>query len=175
MIRALISIVLCTVGWFSTIASSAQIQHPERITEVDLRIKGVGLGSSYALVLRQFGRPVSSKREKMDDDFGVCGPAYTSLLLSYKGAVVELSGDLRGRDFKVISLEITSPQLLITPGIKIGMTEQEARSKLGEPWQERSESGLRILSYVTKGNDGGAGLHFRNGRLMKVDWSYTPC
>jgi hypothetical protein len=151
--------------------------HPQdatQLTEVDFRVKGVALGSSYAVVLGRLGRPVSSKREKILDD--TCDSPHTSLWLSYKDAVVELRGDLAGRNFYVVSMEVTSPRLLITPGIKIGMTEADARSKLGgEPWRVMDESGLRILDYVTKGNDGGARLYFRYGRLVKVHWNYTLC
>lgn len=168
MIRLLTSLLLCTVCWSPTIG-----QDPSQLTEVDFRVKGVGLGNSYAAVLRQLGRPVSSRREKIEDE--ACSPPYTSLTLSYKGAVIEFVGDTRGRAFKVVSMEVTSPQYLITPRVKLGMSEQEVRSKLGEPWQVTNESGLQILNYVTKGNDGGAGLYFRNGRLVKLQWAYTAC
>jgi hypothetical protein len=72
-------------------------------------------------------------------------------------------------------MEVTSPQSLIAPGIKIGMTEKEIRSIFGIPFQERTESGSHILNYATKGNDGDAGLHFVAGRLVKVQWEYTLC
>jgi hypothetical protein len=169
MLRTLASVVLCTVCWFGP------HQAPQQFTEVDLRVKGVGLGSAFGVVLRQLGQPVSSKREVMDDDFGVCGPAYTSLRLRYQGAALELSGDLKGRNFYVISMEVTSPKFLIAPGINIGMTEEETRSKLGAPAEEKTESGSRILIYVTKGNDGSALLYFRDGRLVKALWEYTAC
>ena len=126
------------------------------------------------MVLRQLGRPISSTREKVVSD-GTCGPSYTSLQLNYKGAVVELHGDLRGRKLEVVSMEITSPQFLIMPGVKIGMTEQQVISKLGKPQEGMWELGVRRLTYVTKGNDGGAVLHFRDDRLEKVYWSYTLC
>ena len=175
MIRTLTAVLLCIVCWSSTPASFSPQQDPETFTEVDFRVKGVGLGSTYAVVLRQLGRPVSSKREKMDGDFGVCGPAYISLKLRYHGVEIELSGDLKGRNFYVIAMEVTSPKFLIAPGVKIGMTEEETRAKLGAPFQERTDSGVRILNYVTKGNDGAAGLYFRDGRLVKVQWDYLMC
>lgn len=167
MFRALTSLLLCTVCWFGP------TQDPQQFTEVDLRVKGVGLGSAFGVVLRQLGQPVSSKREKIDDDG--CGPAYTSLRLRYQGASLELSGDLKGRNFYVISMEVTSPKFLIAPGVKIGMTEEEAQAKLGAPMEVRTESGSRMLIYVTKGNDGSALLYFRDGRLVKVQWDYTSC
>lgn len=175
MIRTLTSVLLCLVCWTSTPARFAFKQDPPPVTEVDFRVKGVGLGSSYAVVLRQFGRPLSSKREKVGDYEGICGGSYTSLLLRYQGVEIELMGDLRGRSFQVISMEVTSAKFLLAPGLKIGMTEEEIRSKIGAPFQERTDSGFRILNYVTKGNEGAAGLHIRDGRLVKVQWDYTLC
>ena len=175
MFRALTCVLLCTLCWSTTIAQLGHAQDPQQITEVDFRVKSVGLGSSHSLVLRQLGRPISSKRQKIPDDHGVCGPAYTLFELRYNGAVIELHGDLSGRNFEVASMEITSPKFLIAPGIRIGRTEAETRSKLGEPIHERTEPGSRVLYYVTKDNLGGAGLYFRNGQLVKVNWNYTLC
>ena len=171
--RIVHSISVMLLCWSAVLGQLAQDQGPGGATEVDFRVHRVGLGSSYALVLRRFGDPLSSKREKiLSED---CGPPYTSLELKYNGALIVLMGDLRGRNFEVVSMEVTSPQLHISPGIKIGITEREARSKLGSPWQERNESGSHILNYVTKGNEGGAALHFVSGRLAKVQWNYTLC
>ena len=167
MFRALTSLFLCTLCWLGP------NQDPQKFTEVDFRVNGVGLGSAFGVVLRQFGQPVSSKREKIDDE--TCGPAYTSLRLRYEGASLELSGDLKGHNFYVISMEVTSPKFLIAPGVKIGMTEEDVRAKLGVPAEERTGSDSRKLIYVTKGNDGAAALHFRDGRLVKVQWDYTAC
>ena len=171
MFRALTSVLLCTVCWFGP------TQDPQpQYTEVDLRIKSVGLGTSHALVLRHLGRPAASKRERILDPEEVCGPSYTLLVLRYEGAVIELNGDLNGRNFEVVSIEVTSPKFLIAPGIKIGMTEEQARSKIdGPPAEVRTDSGSRILIYVTKENLGGASLYFRKGRLVKVGWGYTMC
>ena len=175
MVRMLTSVLLCIVCWSSTTARFGSQQDPPPLTRIDFRIKGVGLGSSHAQVLRRLGRPISSKREKIPDDFGVCGGSYTSLRLRYHGVEIELMGDLRGRHFQVISMEVTSPKLLIAPGLRIGITEEEMRFKIGAPFQEKTESGFRILNYVTKGNEGGAGLYIRDGRLVKVQWDYTMC
>ena len=163
MLRVL-TFLFCTVCW------------PQQFTEVDLRLKGVGLGSSYASVLRRLGNPLSRKREKIIDEFEVCGPPYTLIELRYNGATIELHGDLRGRNFEVVGMEITSAKLFISPGIRIGMTEAEVRSKLGgPPVDEATDAGTRILYYVTKDNLGGGAFHFRNGRLVKIIWNYTLC
>src|SRR5215217_8443707 len=175
MVRAILSMLLSMACFFAASGAPEVNQDLNGLTEVNFRVRGIGLGSSYDVVLRQLGPPISTKREKIVDEYEVCGPSYTSLKLKYEGAVIELVGDLRWRNFKVVSMEVTSPQILIAPGIKIGMTEKEIRSKLGVPWQERNESCFHILDYITKGNDGGAGVHFVAGRLVKIDWQYTRC
>lgn len=175
MFRAVSLMLLSTLCWPASAGRFVKQQVVNNYDEVDLRVKGIGLGSSYASVLRQFGRPLSTKREKIVDKYEVCGPAYTSLRLSYEGATVKLMGDLRWRNFEVVSMAITSPQVLIAPGIKVGMTEKEVRSKSGVPFQQRYESDVLILNYTTKGNDGGAGLHFVSGRLVRIEWEYTLC
>ena len=145
------SLILFAASSFAAPGRLAPQQEPVRSIEVDFRVKRIGLESSHAQVLRQLGRPRSSKREKVVDKYEVCGPPYTSLALKYEGLVIKLMGDLRWRNFKVVSMEVTSPRVRIAPGIKIGMTEKEIRSRLGPPWQEREESGHHIIDYVKKG------------------------
>lgn len=176
MLHALACVFLIAACWSSTIAPFGPRQNPQPLTEVNFRVRGVGLGSPYAQVLRRFGRPPSTKRETILVETEICGPSYTSLVLRYHGALIELHGDLRGRNFEVVEIELTSSKFLITPGIRIGMTEKEVRSRIGgPPWQVLTESHSQILDYVTKENLGGASLHFRNGRLVKVHWKYTLC
>ena len=141
--------------------------------EVNLRVRGVGLGSSQAAVLRRFGKPLSRKREKVTEE--TCGPAHSDLTLRYEGIVFSFEGDLRGRRFEVVSVEVTSPKLIITPAMKIGLTEKQVRARLGSPWETRDESGLHKLVYTTRGNDGGAVLSFEQGKLVNVYWQYTLC
>jgi hypothetical protein len=162
---------ICLAGIVSP-PDSRQAQKLEAFNEVDFRVRNVGLGTSYSTVLSKFGKPLVLKREKIFDD--TCGPPHTSLRIKYAGLVIRLDGDIRGRDFTVVSIEIISRQIPISP-VRIGMSEREVRSILATPWQETNESGLRVLSYVTKGNDGGARLYFRAGKLMKIHWEATLC
>ena len=148
-------------------------QKPEILNELDLRIRNVGLGSRYSTVVRQFGKPLTLEQEKiLDDPCG--GDPYTALTLKYAGFVMDLRGDVRGRHFTVVSLEINSPQKAMFP-VQLGMTEKAVRSLLGSPWQESRESGFHILNYVTKGNDGGVLLYFRTGKLSKIHSQLTLC
>jgi hypothetical protein len=153
--------------------SVGSTQVPDKLDEVDFRVRTVALGSTYSKVLRNFGKPISVSRQKITDE--TCGPAHTLLRLAYHGLRIELVGDLRGRDFKVVSMEVRSPKLFVTPGVRIGMGEKAVRGKLGRPWRETNEDGFRILDYVTKGNEGGARLYLSEGRLAKILWEYTAC
>lgn len=145
----------------------------QQYNEVDFRVRGVGLGSGLTAVVRKFGKPKSRKQEKITDD--TCSPPHSVLTLTYEGITFELDGDLRGRGFEVVSIEATTPELLITPGIRIGMNEKQVRFKLQTPQEENDEGGMHRLFYVTRGNDGGASLYFRNGKVVKVFWTYTLC
>jgi hypothetical protein len=153
-------------------AKNTQQKQDPPANKVHLRVKAVQLGSSYATVLNNFGKPSKLNREKIHDE--TCGPPYTLLRLRYDGMQIDLHGDVKGRNFKVVSIEVRSPRRPLSP-VKLGMSEKEVRSLLSSPFQERDESGFHILNYSTKGNDGGAGLYFRDGKLSKVDWTYTLC
>ena len=169
------ALLLITAIWLAGIASardSGWAQKAETPNEVDFRVRTVGLGTAYSTVLRQFGKPLAMKRKRILDD--TCGPPYTALRLKYSALLIELEGDIRGRGFTVASVEINAPQMHLSP-VRIGMTEKEVQSRLGSPWQSSDESGFRVLYYVTKGNDGGARLYFRAGKLMKVHWEATLC
>jgi hypothetical protein len=149
------------------------VQNSQPFTEVDFRINGVGLGANYSTVKRVFGQSLALKRERVLDD--TCGPPYTSLRLKYQGLDIRLEGSLRGQHFKVVSIEVKSPRLVVRHGLRIGMTENAVLSRLGKPAQERYEGSVRVVDYVTKGNDGGASLFFRSGKLIKIYWKYTLC
>jgi hypothetical protein len=171
-IFCLILVPAMCFGGTWTALDSRGARKPETLNEVDFRVRNVGLGTNLSSVLRKFGKPLTMTREKVLDE--TCGPPYTSLSLRYPGLVIRLEGDIRGRDFRVVSVEVTSSELLVSQ-IRIGMTEKEVRSRLSLPRQERNESGFHILNYATKANDGGAGLYFRAGKLMKVHWEATLC
>jgi len=175
VVHAPIALFLCVVCCSASLPVTHQQQQSTKLTEINFRIKGVGLGSNLSFVRKQLGRPVSSKREKIVDEFEVCGESYTSLLLTYAGLSLEFRGDIRGRNFEVVSFEVTSPHKFSLPAIQFGMSEREVRSKLGKPWQAIADEGFHVLSYVTKGNDGGSDLYFSRGKLVKIVSGYVMC
>ncbi|HSS21803.1 MAG TPA: hypothetical protein VLL54_17150 [Pyrinomonadaceae bacterium] len=166
IVGLLLALFCGTVGSLSGHAS-------QKFNEVSLRVRGVGLGSSQAAVLRRFGKPLSRKQETITDE--TCSPRHTDLTLTYEGMTFKLEGDVRDRKFEVVSIELTSKKVVISPKIEIGFTEKQVRIRLGAPNEAQDEPGLRKLFYVTKGNDGSAVLSFERGKLVKVYWQYTLC
>jgi hypothetical protein len=150
---------------------SAQIS--VSFTDVHFRVRNVGLGDSHATVLRRLGKPQATKHEEILD--ATCGPAHTLVRLIYKGGQVVLNGDLSGRNLKVVSIEIASPQLLVEPGVRVGMSEKEVLSKLGPPSMVYAESEFRILDYFNNKTYISGQFYFREDRLTKVLLEYVDC
>ncbi len=157
----------------SLLAQERDAQGSPPLTEVDLTVNAVGLDTSYANVRRRLGAPQRARKVRVLDD--TCSPPHTDLTLHYPGLRIELQGTLAGRNYEVVSLEVTSPRWAVAPGIRVGMDERAVRARLGMPVEEFAKGGMRRLYYVTKGNLGGVALDFRAGRLVKIDWGHTLC
>jgi hypothetical protein len=167
-----LGLLTATIILLGTVGFSAS-SSPRKLNEVDLRVGNVGLGSSLSAVVRKFGKPLSRTQEKVTDE--ICTSAYSTLTLAYEGITFRLDGDLRGRNFEVVSIEVTSAERLIAPGIRIGMNQKQVRLRLPPPVEERDQDGMHVLLYVTRGNDGSASLDFQDEKLVKVSWTYTLC
>jgi hypothetical protein len=142
--------------------------------EVDLRVNGVGSGTSYATVVRKLGKPLRSKKERYAADSACSGSAETHLTLFYSGLEITLLGDGRGRNLDVYSIEVTSKKWSAS-GVTLGANINDVRTKFGAVDEETSESNQTILYYVTKGNLGTVRFYFQNNKLVKVGMTETLC
>jgi len=142
--------------------------------EVDLRVNGIGSGTSYSTVVRKLGKPLRSKKERLAANSACSGSAETHLTLFYSGLEVTLLGDGRGRKLEVYSMEVTSKKWSAS-GVGIGADAQDVLTKFGEPNSKEEESGETIFYYTTKDNLGGVDFHFRNNKLVKVEMTETLC
>jgi ribose 5-phosphate isomerase len=68
------------------LASSVAAQREWR--EVDLKINGVGSGTSYSTVIRKFGKPKRTKSEKVSASLACSNQTETHLTLNYSGLVI---------------------------------------------------------------------------------------
>ena len=160
--------------FFALFVTSALSAFGQKYREVDLRVNGVGSGTSYATVVRKFGKPLRSKKERFTADNACSGEAETHLTLFYSGLEITFLGDGKGRDLEVYSLELMSKKWLAS-GVSIGATANDVLKKFGEPNSKEEKSGETVFYYVTKDNLGGVNFYFRNGKLVRVGMTETLC
>jgi len=134
---------------------------------IKLQIKGVNIENSYYEdVLRQFGKPLSSKKRGTNP----CGG--TKLTLRYPGLTVSLDPDENEQNFFVVFAEVTSPEWEVS-GIRIGASLEDVRAKFGKSSELRKESKLETIWYYA--GDGGADFYFRKNKLVKITWEMNLC
>ncbi|MCA1592735.1 MAG: hypothetical protein LC754_08820 [Acidobacteria bacterium] len=144
------------------------------LREVDLRVSGIGSGTTYSTVIRNLGNPLQRKATRTPASLSCTGAAETDVTLIYSGLQVSLLGDGRGRNLTVYSIEVISPKWMVS-GIRIGTSMEGVESKFGEPISKAEEAGETIFDYVTKDNLGMVNFYFRNKQLAKVVMTETLC
>lgn len=141
-----------------------------QITEVDLRIDGVGLTTKQETVLRKLGKPSSRKRGGI---VPCCG-GEELLTLRYPGLEIELFREEDGKIFSVSSMRVTSPKWKVS-GINIGANINDAKTKFGQPYHETKEKRSLGLHYNVKDGLGGASFYFRGNKLKEIYWEINFC
>jgi len=145
-----------------------------KLREVDLRISGVGSGTSYSGVISKFGRPASRKSERTSRELSCTGSDITDLKLQYSGLDVGLIGDGDGRNLKVVEIVVTSNRWRAS-GIRVGATPKEIIRRFGEANSRTRRGSRATYGYVTSGNLGVVNFEFLDGRLVKIVMSETLC
>jgi hypothetical protein len=146
----------------------------KKLSEIDLRVNGIGSGTSYSTVVKKLGKPLRSEKERFAADSACSGEAETHLTLFYSGLKITLLGDGRGRNPDVYSIEVTSKRWLAS-GVSVGANVKDVVAKFGEPNSKADISGETVLYYVTKENLGRVNFYFRNNKLVRVAMTETLC
>jgi outer membrane protein assembly factor BamE (lipoprotein component of BamABCDE complex) len=133
---------------------------------VRLSVAAVRLGSSSSLVRKHLGRPTAVVTRRDDS----MGSVETVRTIKYPGLTVTLH-KMR-RVFRVVSVEVTSSDWLVAPGVRVGFDAKQVAMKLGTPYEESSEGDRHRYQYLNAGGDGWALLDFENNKLVAVRWSY---
>ncbi len=163
-------LILAPVMIFLSVAAQAQTNGE---TPIELKVNGVGLGSSRAVVVTQLGKPVRLKQAPAF--FSECsGSKETNLTLNYPGLLIELVGDGRGRNFNVVSIAVSSAKWSVAPQIAIGANTNSILSRFGRPLRTENESGAKLMIYFHTG-DGGARFNVRSNKLVKIEWGLDRC
>jgi hypothetical protein len=139
--------------------------------EVNLKINGVAVGSSYATVIRRLGTPLHQKKEKVSASISCSGEAETHITIKYSGLEIVCIRYATERVATVTSIELTSPKWQIHPEVKIGLTRQQLESRLGK----RGHYENQALFYCMKNTVGTVKFAFEKDKLIKISLSETRC
>ncbi len=82
----------------------------KNLREIDLRVNGIGSGTTYSTVVKKLGKPLRSQTQKFKASEACSNSAETHLTLFYSGLEITLLGDGRGRSLDVYSIKVTSPK-----------------------------------------------------------------
>ena len=135
---------------------------------IDFNLQDVRLGDPESAVLEKLGNPLNRRKAKVDK----CSIEEV-VILKYPGMEIELDRDSEGQLF-VLEIAVNSPGAEIYPGVKVGDTIENVRSKLGEPYAQPKMPDEMNLHYITRGDDN-ASLQFRGNKLSKVRLYINPC
>jgi len=138
-----------------------------------LTLRGVGLGSSPVEIVKAFGKPPVEHRSAADLESGMG----QLMELVYDGLKFDLCKPQGQTEFHVWRLIVTGPDWLLEPGIKVGMSRDEARRVLGAPSSasKQKETGRETLHYMFSAFDGWYWVSVAKGTVVEIgaaeDWS----
>lgn len=138
--------------------------------EIDLKISGVGIGTSESIALKKLGRPLQTQKGEFDE----CGGGFQKTL-RYSGLEVELLSNDKGQDFSVISIDVTSSEWFVASKLRVGLDVKDVETEFGLPFSKEEQDGQIISYYLIKGHDGWANLFFRDNKLSRIRWILTYC
>lgn len=132
---------------------------------INTEVNGIRQGSSYEDLKKNFGKPLSEKRGGEN----ACGSDKT--VVKYKGITFTLDND--GKRHFVVFIEITSPEWEMPPGVKVGMTLEQVRSKISREGKLYTEDEVETLGYAD--GDGYLTFQFTSGKVAKITRELNLC
>lgn len=151
----------------------ATVQPPKPLTEVDLRIKGIGAGSSMKNVLATFGKPKKRTVENIASTQACSNERETHYFLEYEGLEIFLLKIGNDKQPSVSSLRVNGGDWAAST-ISLGANKAQVIETFGEPIGE-NPSEVNVLHYVTLGNLGGVNFEFQDDRLVRFSMKQTLC
>lgn len=138
----------------------------KKLREIDLRINGIGSGTSYSAAIRKLGKPLQSKTTKFKASDACSAKVETHLTINYSGLEITFLGSGRGHNLSAYRIEINSPKWIVS-GIKIGAEPKDVQTRFGEPNSKAENIGETVFYYVMKDNLGVVNFYFQSNKLKK--------
>lgn len=135
-----------------------------------IKVNGIALGAKYSDVVRKLGKPTRDVTNKEMDE---CMGSHVRTL-TYPGLKIEL--DDAGGGFTVFSFEVTSAKYDVS-GVKIGAAADAIQKRFGTKRRtvEKSKTGATWYYEMSDESPGTSNFHFRGGKLVKIESTYTMC
>jgi hypothetical protein len=150
--------------------------HAQAVSPAKLKINGlIGLGSTYAQVVKALGRPASETKASLEQCTG-----RHEKTAQYSGAMFYFMSSLSsdGKTFEVETFIVSSPKYSVS-GVKVGDTEAVVRAKFGRRYTvgKDPESGARMWTYEMSERDGPGQtlVTFRNGKVARISSAFLMC
>jgi hypothetical protein len=129
----------------------------------DPSVSGIGLQATKDAVVRALGRPTAERPETYDKDMYDYGDM---IVMEYPGLRLRLvNGFARKGPFRVLEIEASSSKWVITPGVAVGMTADQARRHLPDlsVSDDANRPGKKVLvySFEVAGTQAGGWLFLR--------------
>ena len=159
------------VGSDLVTASPTPSEDPKTHRYIDFSVKGIRLGDTEQNLVKVFGKP----RKRIMTNEEVCGVA-PILKLQYPGIEFWLDRGTDGTELEwaILEFTITSSELLVEPGIRVGDDLDIVNQKLGAAWTETTDDDSVSNHYLTKDNDN-ARLEYKKGKLDRIRLYINPC
>ncbi|HQZ95094.1 MAG TPA: hypothetical protein PLP21_02190 [Pyrinomonadaceae bacterium] len=168
-IPALLSIVV----FLTLIAGSVSAQ---TVNPAKVKLKGIGLDSTYAQVVKALGKPDTDEGSKEE---GCIGGHERSIKYSSGISFYMMDGDSKGgKTFEVKAFELTAPGYVVS-GIKIGDTPATVKKIYGRKYttDKDPETGETIWLYAMNDREGPGTTRvvFKNGKVSMIASDYQVC
>lgn len=145
-----------------------QVVNPARV-----KIKGVGLDSTYGQVVKALGRPAKDGRPTKEECIGGREKETTYPGLSF----YFMDGDSKGgKTFEVKSFGVTSAKWIVS-GVKVGDAEAVVRARFGRKYTVQTDAKEKSWSYEFAANEdpGWTTVYFKNGKVVKISSAHMVC
>jgi len=149
----------------------------QSVNPAKLKINGVvGLDSTYAQVIKLFGRPRKETKPVTSECTGDRERSVEYNGLSFYFA--DGPGPSK-KTFLVMSFDLTSPKYTVS-GVKVGDTEAVVKSKFGNRYTVDTDTatGEKTWRYDISERNGGPGgttVTFKNGKVVSIGSGFLLC
>jgi hypothetical protein len=170
ILKLTMKFVLAGVLVFTVGPVFGQVVNPARV-----RVKGVGLDSTYGQVVKALGKPVMDGKPKEEGCIGGLekNVEYSGLSFYF------MDGDSKGgKTFEVKAFEVTSAKWIVS-GVKVGDTEAVVRRKFGRKYTVKTDPDTKEKSWSYEFGEnedpGWTTVYFKNGKVVKISAAHMVC